>query len=44
VSGRNLGRANDLNSAAQGWKVNKDGLLLIKVKHDRRIVVINVAR
>ena len=42
VSGRKLSRADDLTSATQGWKVSKDGVLLIKVKHEKPVLKINI--
>ena len=34
--GEALARVNDLDAADEGWKVNADGLLLVKVKHSRQ--------
>jgi len=41
--GRVLARTDDLESANEGWKVNADGLLLLKLKHGKRLVKLNVA-
>ena len=34
----------DLEAAGEGWKVSADGLLLLKIKHDKLAVRIDVAR
>jgi hypothetical protein len=41
--GRILARTDDLKSAKEGWKTSADGLILLKLKHDKRLVKLNVA-
>ena len=43
-NGRVLARTDDLEAADEGWKVSADGLLLLKIKHDKLAVRIDVAR
>jgi len=43
-NGRVLAQTDDLKAADEGWKVNADGLLLLKIKHDKLAVRIDVAR
>jgi len=42
--GRILNRTNDLEAANEGWKVNADGLLLLKIKQEKPTVIIDVAQ
>ena len=39
-----LARTDDLEAADEGWKVSAEGLLLLKIKHDKLAVRIDVAR
>ena len=41
--GRVLARTDDLKSAGEGWKASADGLVLLKLKHGKRLVKLNVA-
>jgi hypothetical protein len=43
-NGRVLARTDDLDADDEGWKVSADGLLLLKIKHDKLAVRIDVAR
>ena len=43
-NGRVLARTDDIEAADEGWKVSADGLLLLKIKHDKLAVRIDVAR
>jgi hypothetical protein len=40
--GRVLARTGDLESANEGWKASADGLLLLKLKHVKRLVKLSV--
>ena len=40
--GRVLDRTDDLEAAGEGWKINADGLLLLKLKQDQPLARINV--
>ena len=42
--GHVISRTDDLMAADEGWKVSTDGLLLLKIKHDKLAVRIDVAR
>jgi hypothetical protein len=42
--GRVIAQTDDLKAADEGWKVSTDGLLLLKIKHDKLAVRIDVAR
>jgi hypothetical protein len=44
MDGRVIARTDDLMAADEGWKVSTDGLLLLKIKHDKLAVRIDVAR
>ena len=39
-----LHRTDDLEAAGQGWKINADGLVLLKLKQDKPLVKINVRK
>ena len=39
-----LDRTADLQAAGEGWKINADGLLLLKLKHDKPLVRLHVAQ
>jgi hypothetical protein len=43
-NGRVLARTDDLEATGEGWKVSADGLLLLKIKHDKLAARIDVAR
>jgi len=40
--GSALSRANDLDAVDEGWKVNTDGLLLMKVKHSQKTLRLRI--
>ena len=42
--GRVLDRTDNLDAAGEGWKINADGLLLLKLKQDKPLVKINVTQ
>ena len=42
--GRVIARTDDLKAADEGWKVSTDGLLLLKIKHDKLAARIDVGR
>lgn len=41
-AGRVLARADNLDTVQEGWKANADGLLLLKLKHDKNLVKVSV--
>jgi len=41
---RVLDRTDDLEAAGEGWKINADGLLLMKIKQDQPLARINVTQ
>jgi len=41
--GNALPQVNDLDAANEGWKVNTDGLLLVKVKHAQQTLRLEMA-